>query len=183
MRLTALEREGKVRVLSRPQVATVNNKEAEIKSVETVRIPLPDSGLAVATGQGANAAGGGASAFQTFDVGITLRVTPQASPDYFVLLDVYANSSTFGERIVQNIPSTLERQTTSTILVKSGQTFALGGVYRINDRDQVDGLPFFKDIPVLGTFFRRTLVDKRDEELIFFITPHIVEGSFDPSLM
>ena len=183
MRLTALEREGKVRVLSRPQVATVNNKEAEIKSVETVRIPLPDSGLAVATGQGAAAAGGGASAFQTFDVGITLRVTPQASPDYFVLLDVYANSSTFGERIVQNIPSTLERQTTSTILVKSGQTFALGGVYRINDRDQVDGLPFLKDIPVLGALFRRTLVDKRDEELIFFITPHIVEGSFDPSLM
>jgi type IV pilus assembly protein PilQ len=183
MRLSALEREGKVRVLSRPQVATVNNKEAEIKSVETVRIPLPDSGLAVATGQGAAAAGGGASAFQTFDVGITLRVTPQASPDYFVLLDVFANSSTFGERIVQNIPSTLERQTTSTILVKSGQTFALGGVYRINDRDQVDGLPFLKDIPILGTLFRRTLVDKRDEELIFFITPHIVEGSFDPSLM
>jgi len=183
MRLTALEREGKVRVLSRPQVATVNNKEAEIKSVETVRIPLPDSGLAVATGQGAAAAGGGASAFQTFDVGITLRVTPQASPDYFVLLDVFANSSTFGERIVQNIPSTLERQTTSTILVKSGQTFALGGVYRINDRDQIDGLPFLKDIPVLGHLFRRTLVDKRDEELIFFITPHIVEGSFDPSLM
>ncbi len=183
MRLTALEREGKVRVLSRPQVATVNNKEAEVKSVETVRIPLPDSGLAVATGQGANAAGGGAAAFQSFDVGITLRVTPQASPDYYVLLDVYANSSTFSGNAVQNIPSTLERQTTSTILVKSGQTFALGGVYRINDRETIDGLPFLKDIPVLGTFFRRSFTDKRDEELIFFITPHIVEGSFDPSLM
>jgi len=183
MRLTALEQEGKVRVISRPQVATVNNKEAEIKSVETIRIKTPNSGLAVATGGGASASGGGATAFQEVDVGITLKVTPQASPDYFVLLDVNAKSSTFGSNAVDGIPSTLERQATSTILVKSGQTFALGGVYRVNDQDRLEGLPFFKDIPVLGHFFRRTFTDKRDEELIFFITPHIVEGSFDPSLM
>jgi len=182
-RLTALEQEGKVRVLSRPQVATVNNKEAEIKSVETVRVRLPDSGLAVATGQGANASGAGASAFQEINVGITLRVTPQASPDYFVLLDVHAESSTFSGSITDQIPNTLEREATSTILVKSGQTFALGGVYRLNDRDAIDGLPFFKDIPIVGALFRRTFMEKRDEELIFFITPHIVEGSFDPSLM
>ena len=67
--------------------------------------------------------------------------------------------------------------------MKSGQTFALGGVYRINDRDNVQGVPWFKDIPVLGTFFRRTFINKSDEELIFFITPHIVEGSFDPAAM
>jgi type IV pilus assembly protein PilQ len=182
-RLTALEQEGKVRVLSRPQVATVNNKEAEIKSVETVRIRLPNAGLAVATGQGANAAGAGAAAVQAIDVGIILRVTPQASPDYFVLLDVHAESSTFSGERVAEIPNTLERTATSTILVKSGQTFALGGVYRVNDRDSLDGLPFFKDIPVLGTLFRRSYMEKQDEELIFFITPHIVEGSFDPSLM
>ena len=183
MRLSALEQEGKVKVVSRPQVATVNNKEAEIKSVETIRVRLPDSGLSVATGQGASAAGGGSSAFEEIDVGITLRVTPQASPDYYVLLDVYAKSSTLGTNVVDDIPSTIDRQTTSTILVKSGQTFALGGVYRIEERDNLDGVPFLKDVPVLGVFFRRTLLDKGDDELIFFITPHIVEGSFDPSLM
>ncbi len=182
-RLSALETEGKVRVVSQPQVATVNSKEAEIKSVETVRVRLPDSGLSVATGSGANASGGGSSAFEEIDVGIELRVTPHASPDYYVLLDIYAKSSTFGSTVVDNIPSTLEREATSTILVKSGQTFALGGVYRIEDTDQVQGVPFLKDIPFLGHAFRRTLVDKGDEELIFFITPHIVEGSFDPSLM
>ena len=182
-RLSALESEGQVRVVSRPQVATVNNREAQIKSVETVRVRLPDSGTSVATGAGAAASGGGSSAFEEIDVGIELRVTPQASPDYFVLLDIFAKSSTFGGREVDNIPSTLEREATSTILVKSGQTFALGGVYRIEDRDTVQGVPWLKDLPVLGHFFRRTLVDKKDEELIFFITPHIVEGSFDPSLM
>jgi len=182
-RLSAYEREGKVSVISRPQVATINNKEAEIKSVETVRIRLPDSGTSVATGSGATASGGGSTAFEEIEVGIELRVTPQASPDYYVLLDVNAKSSTFGDRVVDNIPSTFERIATSTVLVKSGQTFALGGVYRLNDRDSVRGVPFFKDIPVIGNVFRNTLMDKSDEELIFFITPHIVEGSFDPSLM
>lgn len=182
-RLSMLENEGKAKVISRPQVATVNNKQAQIKSVETVRVRLPDSGLSVATGSGASASGGGSSAFEEIDVGIELTVTPQASPDYFVLLDIHAKSSTFSSRVVDNIPSTLEREATSTILVKSGQTFALGGVYRIEDNDSVDGVPFLKDLPFLGAAFRRSLVDKSDEELIFFITPHIVEGSFDPSLM
>ncbi len=182
-RLSALETEGKVKVISRPQVATVNNKTAEIKSVETVRVRLPDSGTSIATGSGASASGGGRTAFEEIDVGIELTVTPQASPDYYVLMDVVARSSTFGSTVVDNIPSTLEREATSTILVKSGQTFALGGIYRIEDTDQVQGVPFLKDIPFLGVLFRRSFIDKSDEELIFFITPHIVEGSFDPSLM
>jgi len=182
-RLSAFEQEGKVKVISRPQVATVNNKQAEIKSIENVRVRLPDAGTSIATGAGAAAAGGGTSAFEEIEVGITLSVTPQASPDYYVLLDVETQSSTFGDREVDDIPSTLERTATSTILVKSGQTFALGGVYRIEDRDGVTGVPFLKDLPVIGFMFRRTVTEKGDEELIFFITPHIVEGSFDPSLM
>jgi type IV pilus assembly protein PilQ len=183
-RLSALETEGQVRIISRPQIATVNNKTAEIKSVETIRVRLPDSGTSVATGSGATAAGGGRTAFEEIDVGIELTVTPQASPDYYVLLDVEARSSSFGSSPpVDGIPSTLEREATSTILVKSGQTFALGGVYRLQDSDSVDGVPWLKDIPVLGALFRRTFISKSDEELIFFITPHIVEGSFDPSLM
>jgi len=182
-RLSALETEGKARIVSRPQVATVNNKQAEIKSVETVRVRLPDSGTSIATGAGASASGGGRTAFEEIDVGIQLAVTPQASPDYYVLLDVNSKSSTFGTTIVDNIPSTLNREATSTILVKSGQTFALGGVYRLEDNDTLEGVPFLKDLPFLGWAFRRTKTEKSDEELIFFITPHIVEGSFDASLM
>ena len=74
-RVSALETEGRVKVISRPQVATVNNKEAEIKSVETVRVRLPDSGTSIATGSGATASGGGRTAFEEIDVGIELRVT------------------------------------------------------------------------------------------------------------
>lgn len=182
-RLSALETEGQVKVISRPQVATVNNREATIKSVETLRVPVPDSGTSIATGTGAAADAGGGTAFEEFDVGIELTVTPQASPDFYVLLDINAKSSTFGSRAIEGIPSTIEREATSTILVKSGQTFALGGVYRVNDSDSIEGVPFLKDVPFLGHFFRRSFIEKSNDELIFFITPHIVEGSFDPSLM
>lgn len=182
-RLSAFEQERKVSIISRPQVATVNNKQAEIKSVETVRVRLPDSGTAVSTGAGAQASAGGSTAFEEIEVGIDLRVTPQASPDYYVLLDIETKSSTFGGREVDGIPSTVDRTATSTILVKSGQTFALGGVYRLEDQDVVEGVPWLKDIPFLGHAFRRDSTTKSDEELIFFLTPHIVEGSFSESLM
>ena len=182
-RLTALETEDKVRVISRPQIATVNNKEAQVRSVETLRVRTPSSGTAISTGSGAQAQAASNSAFEEIEVGITLRVTPQASPDHYVLMDVNAKSSTLGLGRVDNIPSTLDREATSTVLVKSGQTFALGGVYRLADNDTVSGVPFLKDMPFLGWAFRRQLTDRKDEELIFFITPHIVEGSFDPSLM
>lgn len=182
-RLSAFENEGLAKIVSRPQVATVNNKLAEIKSVEKIRVRLPSSGTSVATGAGASASGGASSAVDEIDVGIELRVTPQASPDFYVLMDVEAKSSTLGALVVDDIPSTIEREATSTVLVKSGQTFALGGVYRIEDNDSVRGIPFLKDVPVIGHLFRGMETRKSDEELIFFITPHIVEGSFDASLM
>jgi type IV pilus assembly protein PilQ len=184
LRLSQLEQEGRVRIISRPAVATTNNKPAEIKSVEKIRIKLPSGGLSVATGAGATSSGSGSIAAQTIEAGITLNVTPQASPDYFVLLDIKANSSSFSsERSTEDIPNEIARSASSTVLVSSGQTFALGGIYKIVDSDDLQGVPFFKDIPVLGTFFRRSVTRDSDEELLFFITPRIVEGSFDDASM
>ena len=159
------------------------DKKAQIKSVEKVRIKTPSGGLSVATGQGATASGTSAVATEVVEVGITLDVTPQASPDYFVLLDIDAKSSTFGSRTVDGIPSEIERSATSSILVSSGQTFAMGGIYKISDADNVDGVPFLKDIPVIGSLFRRSRINNSDEELLFFLTPRIVEGSFDDAAM
>ena len=182
-RITALEKEGRVRIVSRPSVATTNNTQASIKSVEKVRVKTPSGGLSVATGSGAQAQGTSAIATETIEIGIVLEVTPQASPDYYVLLDINAKSSTLGAQQTEGIPHEIERSATSTVLVSSGQTFAMGGIYKITDRDNVDGVPFLKDIPVFGSLFRRSLVDNKDEELIFFITPRIIEGSFDDATM
>ena len=181
LRLTQMETEGRIRIVSRPAVATTNNKPAEIKSVEKYRVKLPSGGTSVATGQGSTANGTGGAATEVIEAGIVLNVTPQASPDYYILLDNKAKSSTFGNSSVEGIPNEIERSASSSVLVSSGQTFALGGIYKLTDKDDVAGMPFFKDIPVLGTFFRRLQTVDTDEELLFFITPRIVEGSFDDS--
>ena len=183
LKLTQMETEGRIRIVSRPAVATTNNKPAEIKSVVKYRIKLPSGGTSVATGQGSTANGTGGAATEVIEAGIVLNVTPQASPDYYILLDIKAKSSTFGLRNVEGIPKEIERSASSSVLVSSGQTFALGGIYKLTDTDDVAGMPFFKDIPVLGTFFRRLQTKDADEELLFFITPRIVEGSFDDSSM
>jgi type IV pilus assembly protein PilQ len=183
LRLSQLEQEGRVRIVSRPAVATTNNKAAEIKSVERYRVKLPNGGTSVATGSGATAAGSGSVATEVIEAGIVLNVTPQASPDYYILLDIKAKSSSFGSKSVDGIPNEIERSASSSVLVSSGQTFALGGIYKINEADRLTGVPFFKDIPFFGTFFRRSQTENSDEELLFFITPRIVEGSFDDATM
>ena len=181
--LSAYEQEGRARIISKPAVSTTNNKQATIRSVQKLRIRTPSGGVSVATGSGASAAGTSAVATEQIEVGIVLEVTPQASPDYYVLLDVNAKSSTLGGAGPDGIPIEIERSSTSSVLVSSGQTFAMGGIYKISDRDQVNGVPFFKDIPVIGTLFRDTQLDNSDEELIFFLTPRIIEGSFDDAAM
>lgn len=183
LRLSQLEQEGQVKIISKPAVATTNNKPAEIKSVEKFRVKLPNGGLSIATGSGAQSSGSGDIATQTIEAGIVLNVTPQASPDYYILLDIKAKSSSFGAKSVDGIPNEIERSASSSVLVSSGQTFALGGIYKISERDSVSGVPFFKDIPVLGTFFRSMTTENSDEELLFFITPRIVEGSFEDASM
>ncbi len=185
--LEAFEQEGKAKIISRPQIATVNNKPAEIKSVQTIRVRnTSNSGVTVSTGANSAAAGNNAT-FESVEVGITLKVTPQASPDYYVLLDIDAKSSTLAPDSVTSTlnatPNTIDRSATSTVLVESGTTFALGGIYKTDTTDTVSGVPFFKDIPVLGHMFRGTGVISNDEELVFFITPHVVEGSFDEDAM
>ncbi|MCO6429281.1 MAG: type IV pilus secretin PilQ [Deltaproteobacteria bacterium] len=182
-RLSALESEGRARVVSRPAVATTNNRAASIRSVEKIRVRTPQGGLSVATGQGASASGSSTVATETIEIGITLDVIPQASPDYYVLLDIRAKSSNLGSQNVDGIPSEIERSANSTVLVSSGETFAVGGIYQLIDNDAVDGVPFLKDVPFLGTFFRRTQLRNSDEELLFFITPRIIEGSFDDATM
>jgi type IV pilus assembly protein PilQ len=185
LRLSQLESEGRARVVSRPAVATTNNKPAEIKSVQKIRVKFPSGGTSVATGSGASATGTAGAATETIEAGIILNVTPQVSPDYYVLLDIKAKSSSFSydARNPDGIPTEIERSASSSVLVSSGQTFALGGIYKITETENLAGTPFFKDVPFLGTFFRRSKTDGSDEELLFFITPRVVEGSFDEASM
>jgi len=175
-RLTALENDGKVKVISRPRVVTLNNLPATIESLRILRVRLPSTGTVISTGAG-GAAGTAQSATEKINTGITLTVTPQVSSDGFVFLDVFAKSSTIApSSSPDNIPDEVSRQAESHVLIKDGETFVLGGVYQETLNQADNGIPYLRSIPVLGWAFKNHN-DKDDrQELLVFITPKTVVG-------
>lgn len=172
-RITALEEQGKARIISRPRLVTLNNVSATIKSVTILRVRMPSTGTQVATG-GAQVSGG-STATEKIETGITLKVTPQVSSDGFVMLDLYAKSSQADfSRTVDNIPTEILREANSHVLVRDGQTFVIGGVYRDSRTETMKGVPFFGSVPGLAWLFHNESRSKRREDLLVFITPRIV---------
>jgi type IV pilus assembly protein PilQ len=185
-RLSALEREGKGKVISRPRVVTLNNQAAKIESLEILRVKLPSTGTVISTGAG-GVAGSSQAATEQIKTGITLTVTPQLSSDGFVFLDVFAKSSAL-QSVEQSqakspdlIPNEISREAESHVLIKDGETFVLGGVFRnvLNDGDT--GIPYLRAIPVLGWAFKNRSTTDNRQELLVFITPRSVRirGSED----
>ena len=173
-RLTALEKQGKARIISRPRVVTLNNVAATIKSLTILRVKLPSTGTVINTGAG-GAAGAASTATEKIETGIILVVTPQVSSDGFVLLDMFAKSSQADfTRQVDQIPTEISREANSHILVKNGQTVVLGGIYRDNFSIQNNGIPYLKDIPGIGWLFKATNRSDDREDLIVFLTPRIM---------
>lgn len=177
LRLTALEEEGKARIISRPRVVTLNNVAATIKSLTVIRVRLPSTGTVINTGAG-GAAGAAQAGTEKIETGITLVVTPQVSSDGFVLLDMFAKSSQADfAQTVDNIPTEITREATSHVLVRDGQTVVLGGIYRDSLDESSSGVPFFNHIPGLSWLFKKQSNNTRREDLLVFLTPRILGGA------
>jgi type IV pilus secretin PilQ/predicted competence protein len=175
-RLTALENDGKVKIISRPRVVTLNNLPATIESLRILRVRLPSTGTVISTGAG-GAAGSAQTATEKINTGITLTVTPQVSSDGFIFLDVFAKSSTLAPTSSpDNIPDEVSRQAESHVLIKDGETFVLGGVYQETLNRSDSGIPYLRSIPVLGWAFRNHNDKDERQELLVFITPKTVVG-------
>ncbi len=181
MRLSALESEGRARVISRPRVVTLNNGDALIELRREVRVPVTAGNLTVG---GAGTRGGG-EAFEEFDVGIRLKVSPQISSDGFVLLDIEAESSeltdssvttTAASSTVPSIPDVLSRTTNSQVLIRAGATFVLGGILQDNLDRRESGIPYLRHVPGLGWLFKGKTDRRTKDELMIFLTPRIVAG-------
>jgi type II secretory pathway component GspD/PulD (secretin) len=161
--------------MSRPSVVTLNNVASTIRSERILRIELPAS-TNIATGTGSSAAGA-AVATEKVPVGIILTVTPQVSSDGFVLMNINVKSSTLGTQSQGSvIPDELNREAVANVLVKDGETIVLGGILKDTSQDAESGVPYLKDIPVLGWLFKNQRVQKDFEELMVFITPRVTSA-------
>jgi type IV pilus assembly protein PilQ len=161
--LTVAESRGLLKILSRPRVVTQNNIQALVK--QGVRVPIVTLGQL-----------GGPPTVTYVDAFLRLTVTPQITSEGTIFLNVDVENTTpdFG-REVQGNPTLITQQATTQVLVTDGGTVVIGGVIQTQNNLNVQQVPLLGNVPYLGNLFKRRSVSTATQELIFFITPHIVQ--------
>jgi len=165
LELSALLAEGRGEDIANPKIITVNQKEALIES--GVEIPF----------QEASSSGATTVAFKK--AVLSLRVTPQITPDDRILLDLNVTQNTRGSPDVLGIPPINTREVSTQVMVDDGETVVLGGVYNQTDRTSLDRVPFFGDLPYIGFLFKKNRVERNRTELLIFVTPKILKEELD----
>lgn len=173
LQLTAAEERGDIRILSKPQVTTINNTPASIKSGVTIYVKS-NSDITIGTSGGA--AGAGTSNLQAIETGIQLDVTPQITPNDYIKLTIEANESEADfSRTVDGIPAILDNTATTTVILRNGETAVIGGLIKKRESTTRRSVPGISKVPVIGLFFKSKSKTNRHTELMVFITPRILD--------
>ncbi len=157
--ISAGERSGDARILSKPRVSAQNNAEAII--TQGSRIPIPVQVNFTTTVR-----------FET--AALRLIVTPQITEEETIALAIKVeNNIPDFSNTVLGIPTILTSEAETRVLVPDGGTTIIGGIFVETDRNAKDKVPGLGDIPVLGHLFKRTSVERETREILFFLTPKI----------
>ena len=161
VRLEALEKQGKGRILSSPRVTTADNKEARIRSGK--QIPYQ-----VTSAEG--------NSIQFVDAELSLTVTPHVTSDnsVYMVIDATKNAADFTQ-LVGTVPTITTKETHTEVLVGNGETTVLGGIYESASTENKKAVPFLSKIPLLGFLFKSFADSDVITELLVFITPTIIE--------
>jgi type IV pilus assembly protein PilQ len=159
LELSALEADGKGKIVSSPRVITADQKTAIIEQGEEIPYQVATSS--------------GATSIQFKKASLKLEVTPQITPEGNVIMDVDVNKDSRGNLTAAG-PAINTKHAKTQVLVENGGTVVIGGIFVQNEREDVNKVPFLGDMPVVGHLFKTTtrLADKT--ELLIFITPKIV---------
>ncbi len=163
LELSALEKESKAEIIASPRVTTANQKPALIE--QGTEIPYVESSSSGATSV-------------TFKKAVlSLKVTPQITPDNRVILDLTVTQDTKGETVPTGTGDAVSinaQSITTQVLVNNGETLVLGGIYQQTIKSDVSKVPLLGDIPGLGYLFKKTTSENKKRELLIFVTPRIV---------
>ena len=161
--ITMAESRGLLKVLSRPRVVTQNNISAVVK--QGVRVPIVTQAQL-----------GGPPTVTYVDAFLRLTVIPQITSEGTIFLNVDVENTTpdFGHAIQGN-PELITQQATTQVLVTDGGTVVIGGVVQTQNSTQISQVPLLGNIPYLGNLFKHTTVSTANQELIFFITPRVIQ--------
>jgi type IV pilus assembly protein PilQ len=160
LELSALETDQRGKVVSSPRVTTANQQKAIIE--QGTEIPY----------QQATSSGATSIAFKK--ASLSLEVTPQITPDEKIIMDLEVKKDRVGQVFV-GIPSIDTQRVQTQVLVANGETAVLGGIYEQTERNDVDKVPFFGDLPFIGNAFKRRIKQNDKTELLIFITPRVMD--------
>ena len=161
--ISALEHEGKARILSTPRVTTQNNKLAEITQGFEVPIQVVANNTVTV---------------QFKPASLKLAVTPQVTAANTVIMRIFLENATPDfSRAVNGNPSINTQRAETEVQVGDGVTTVIGGILQENETTSVDRTPGLGRVPLLGWLFRRTDTRRENQELLIFITPRVIRSS------
>ncbi len=163
-RLSAAESEGRIRTLSAPKVATLDNQQAEIRQGTQVPYTTVDSS--------------GRTVIAFLDAFIRLNVTPHITNDRRVSMKVEAERSFPGDQVNFSggfVFPINTRKASTNVLVSNGATIVIGGLMQTNESVSEQGIPWLMQVPILGALFKSHSGSNDRAELLIFLTPTILE--------
>jgi len=159
LELSALENDGNGKIVSSPRVITADQVKALIEQGE--ELPYQQ------------ATSSGATAVQFRKAILKLEVTPQITPEGYVLLDLDVNKDSVGRPTLQGFAIDTKHVRTQ-VLVENGGTVVIGGIFTQTNQEEINKVPLLGDIPYMGWLFKNRLLTTKKTELLVFITPKIV---------
>jgi general secretion pathway protein D len=166
-----LVNEGNGKILNRQKLWTKDNKEASFFKGQTIPIKI---GSTTTTNQSGNAVT--EDDYEQQAVGMEVRVRPQITPENNVNMIVNVNYSQLaGRDEISDISITSDMTTTTNMIVQNGDTLILGGILFETDQINTNKIPVLGDIPIVGIAFRHDEISKSTNELMIFLTPHVID--------
>ena len=169
--INLLNQNGAADIISEPSLLCINNKASSIYVGQTISIK---------TGTTTSTAGTPTNTYKREDVGLTLKVKPRISNGGKVLLDISTKLEDVGQTDASSgNANTSKKELETTAIVNNGESVILGGYIREKKEQTIDKVPFFGDIPILGTLFRNNREVNDKINLVIIITPYIIPKSKD----
>ena len=160
LELSALEADGKGKIVSSPRVITADQQKALIEQGEEIPYQVATSS--------------GATSVQFRKANLKLEVTPQITPEGSVILDVDVTKDSRGTSAGNAGFAINTKHVQTKVLVENGGTVVIGGIFEQNDREDVSKVPFLGDVPYLGNLFKTRTKTSSKTEMLIFLTPKVI---------
>ncbi len=165
-KINALITNGKAKILSRPNVTTIQGHEAIINVGSSVPIPRESVTNSTTT-----------TSFEYRDAGIILKYTPRVNVDGTITATIHTEVST--PQYVEDLKAYQfnTRSADTVVTVRDGQPMVIGGLIGAEEAKNISKIPFLGDLPILGALFRNHRKSKTESELLIFLTAHVINGA------